>query len=546
MAVIKIPQSTAQVKIGAATQTGALALPINQLSQVVGSGYKALGKVVEDIHKEQVTAEDNAQFQNILKKVAVDIERISSAASKGTDVKLAIDTFENLTKPERWNELTNGKRNKVKTKFNQWLNKTKLTEYVSITKAVTANHVKNIKVSDNTYLNDLTLKASSSNAERSINALNELTNWFENIENSIPYDIDEWEKLKEEKLNQAQKLAYQFGAKNNPDYTIENRAEIEKVVGPEETEKLVETAKLKIASNVNAEDQADEADILNRQDFKIGNFTEFLLRIKSQENVPSLDVINDFWKEDKLNTAQYERLIEFYANPILEGSDDIYDLINEQVFLADKVEERDALQRRLNLSPDYLMSLGIKDISEISGIIEKSKDRQVFQDMKYYKTVLDDVLGKLDEGGFISLTPSEDPKADKKLRTKAQRLYNEGLDQNLSPEDAFMRVAKGFLLQQNRLPVIYDVAAITSIATPEPSDADKKGKPEDVFDGWRNKAMDEYKKGNVSFDELLNDLDGLDVMQDLFNIRKRAEKHIEGFNAWSSNNSTGLGASGDL
>ena len=547
MAKIKIPQSQSQVKVGAATQVGTLALPINQLSQVVGSGYRALGKVVEDIHKEQVTAENNAQFQNIVKKAAVDIERISSAASKGTDVKLAIDTFENLTKPERWNELTNGKRNKVKTKFNQWLNKQKLTEYVSITKAVTANHVKNVKVSNNTYLNDLTLKASNTNAERSINALNELTNWFENIENSIPYDIDEWEKLKEEKLNQAQSLAYKFGAKNNHDYTLANRKEIEKVVGLEETEKLVETAKLKIASNVNAEDQADEADILNRQDFKIGNFTEFLLRIKNQEDVPSLDVINDFWKEDKLNTAQYQALIKFYANPKFTGSDDIYDLINEQVFFADFAEERDALQRRLNLSPDYLMSLGIKDISEISGIIEKSKDRQVFQDMKFYKTVLDDVLGKLDEGGFISLDPSsEDPKADKKLRTKAQRLYNEGLDQNLSPEDAFMRVAKGFLLHENRMPVIYDVAAITSIATPEPSDADKKGKPEDVFDGWRTKAMDEYKKGNIGFDELLNDLDGLDVMQDLFNIRKRAEKHIEGFDAWSSNNSTGSGASGDL
>ena len=286
-------------------------------------------------------------------------------------------------------------------------------------------------------------------------------------------------------------------------------------------------------------EQADEADILNRQDFKIGNFTECLLRIKNQEDVPSLDVINDFWKEDKLNTAQYQALIKFYANPKFSGSDDIYDLINEQVFFADFAEERDALQRRLNLSPDYLMSLGIKDISEISGIIEKSKDRQVFQDMKFYKTVLDDVLGKLDEGGFISLDPSsEAPKADKKLRTKAQRLYNEGLDQNLSPEDAFMRVAKGFLLQQNRLPVIYDVAAITSIKIDPPSDTDEKGKSEDVFDGWRTKAMDEYKKGNIGFDELLNDLDGLDVMQDLFNIRKRAEKHIEGFDAWSSNNST--------
>ena len=546
MAKIKIPQSQSQVKVGAATQVGALALPVMQLSQVVGSGYKALGKVVEDIHREQVAAEDNAQFQDIIKKASVDIERISTAASKGTDVKLAVDTFENLTKPERWNELTNGKRKKVKAKFNQWLNKQKLTEYVSITKAVTGNHVKHVKVSNNTYLDDLTLKSSSTNVERSINALSELNGWFEDPINSIPYDINEWEKLKEDKLKQAQKLAYQFGAKNNPDYTLANRKDIEKVVGPYEADKLVETAKLKIASNVNAEDLSDATEIKNRQDYKIGNFTEFLLRIKNQEEVPSLDVINDFWKEDKLNTAQYEALIKFYANPKFTGSDDIYDLINEQVFLTNKVEETDALQRRLNLSPDYLMSLGIKDISAISGIIEKSKDRQVYQDMKYYKTVLDDVLGKLDEGGFISLSNSEDPKKDKKLRTKAQRLYNEYLDQNLSPEDAFMRVAKGFLLQQNRLPVIYDVAAITSIATPEPSDADKKGKPEDVFDNWRTKAMDEYKKGNIGFDELLNDLDGLDVMQDLFNIRKRADKHIEGFDAWSSNNSTGSGATGNL
>jgi GTPase len=68
MATIKIPQSTAQIKVGGAAPTGSLALPVVQLSQVVGSGYKALGKVVEDIHKEQVTAENNAQFQEIVKK----------------------------------------------------------------------------------------------------------------------------------------------------------------------------------------------------------------------------------------------------------------------------------------------------------------------------------------------------------------------------------------------------------------------------------------------------------------------------------------------
>ena len=175
MAKLKIPQSSAQIRVGAATQTGALALPILQLSQVVASGYNALGKTVEDIHKEQITAEDNAQFQNIIKKAAVDIERISTAASKNnTDVKLAIDTFEKLTKPEKWHELTNGKRKKVKTKFNQWLNKTKLTEYVSITKAVTARHVKFVKQSDKNYVDALTLKSASTNVKRSTNATNEL------------------------------------------------------------------------------------------------------------------------------------------------------------------------------------------------------------------------------------------------------------------------------------------------------------------------------------------------------------------------------------
>tara|TARA_X000001388_G_scaffold62654_3_gene48446 strand:+ start:1386 stop:3047 length:1662 start_codon:yes stop_codon:yes gene_type:complete len=552
MATIKIPQSTAQIKVGGAAPTGSLALPVVQLSQVVGSGYKALGKVVEDIHKEQVTAENNAQFQEIVKKAAVDIERISSSVSKGTDVRLAIDAFEKLTKPGKWNELTRDKRKKVQTQFNQWLNKTKLTEYVSITKSVTANHTKFVKQSDKDYIDALTLKAASTNVEKADNAVNEMIGWFADPAKSIPYSIEEWEKFEQDTFKNVTELQIKFGARNNPDWTLQNRKEIEKVIGPEKTKQVIETAKLKIASNVNMEIQAEQAEIINNQDTKIANFTEILFRLQNLKNpdslefVPSLDQINDYFKEGKLNTPQYETLLKFYANPSFAGRDDIYDLINEQIFLADKAEEWDAIQRKLKLSPDYLMGLGIKDINQISSILDKAKDRQVFQDMKYYKTVLDDTLGKLDEGGFISLTSSEDPKADKKLRTKAGRLYNEYLDDGLNPDEAFQKVAKGFLLQQGRLPVIYDVAAISSIPTPEPSDADKKGKPEDVFDGWRNKVLEEYKNRNISLNEMIRDLDGLDVMEDIFKIRKSVEKHIEGFDAWDSSNSTGSKMSGDL
>ena len=553
MAKLKIPQSSAQIRVGAATQTGALALPILQLSQVVASGYNALGKTVEDIHKEQITAEDNAQFQNIIKKAAVDIERISTAASKNnTDVKLAIDTFEKLTKPEKWHELTNGKRKKVKTKFNQWLNKQKTTEYVSITKAVTGNHVKFVKHSNKDYVDALSLKSASTNVERSINSMNELIGWFDDPVNSIPYSIDEWDKFKDDTIKQAQELQAKFGARNNPEWTIENREEIKKVIGPEETEKVVEIAKQKITANVFAEDQAERAEITNSQDDKMAHFTEFLLRLQNLNNpetvgdVPSLDLINDFWKDNKINTPQYEALLKFYANPNIESRDDVYDLINDQLYLSDFAEERDAIQRKLKLSPDYLLSLGIKDIGQISSILDKSKNRQVFQDMKYYKTVLDDILGKLDEGGFVSLTSSEDPKKDKKLRTKAGRLYNEYLDDGLNPDEAFLKVVKGFLLQQNRLPIIYDVAPITSIATPVPSDTERKKGSKQIFEDWRQEVLSKYKNGTITFNEMLRDFDGLDVMEDVFNIRKGAEKHIEGFDAWSSINNTTTGASGNL
>ena len=551
MAKIKIPQSTAQVKVGAAAQVGALALPITQLSQIVGSGYKALGKVVEDIHREQVTAEDNAQFQEIVKKAAVDIQTASTNASKNqTDVKLAVDNFEKLTKPETWNELTKGKRKKVKTKFNQWLNKTKLSEYVSITKAVTGNHVKFVKQSNNDYVDGLVLKAASTNLNDAQNAHTELLAWFANPANSLPYSIDEWKKLEEDTLKTVQDLQYSYGAKNNPDYTIKNEGEISKVLGSAKAKKLVETAKLKIVSDVNELEKNEKAEIKYREDNKIGNFTELLLRLQGLENpalifddvtkaettVPSLDLINDLWKEDKLNTSQYRALIRFATDPEYLGSEEIYDLINKEIYLADSIEEHDAIQRKLNLSPQYLASLGIKDIKTITNILDKSKDRQVYQDMKYYHTVLDDILGKLDSTGYFQMAGSEDPKADKKLRTKAQRLYNEYLDQNLSPEDAFQKVAKGFLLQNNRMPTIFDVSTVSSINVLEPSDAQKKGKPEDTFEDWRNQVVEQYKNKNISFDMMLMDLENLDVMEDIFGIRQGAAKELE-IDPWGKDNS---------
>jgi hypothetical protein len=554
MAKIKISQSESTVTPGKVAQTGALALPMS-LATTIGSGWSAIGKVIDDIHKDQVAVEDQNDLLDIVKKVAVDIEGISSSASKNSDVKFAVDTFDTLTKPEVWSKLLTNKRPRVKKLFGEWLSKTKTSEYTSIARTVAQNHIKRTKQTNNDHLDGLTLKMSSSNIEKASNARTDMDSWFNNVVNSSVYTEEEFKELQKEKELQAEKYIISFGAKNNPDYTIENYPEIKKQLekergktGTKLAEEALEIAKQTVAANVDFDIKQERWVEKRKQDDKIGTFTELLLRIKNDDDpeylgkIPTLDLLNDLSKAGKINTAQYEALLKFYNKPEDYGSEDVLRLINSQIYIADSVEELDQIHRTLNLTPEYLMELGIKDVGTINGVLEKAKNREIFQDMKHYKNVLDDLLGKLDNGIFVSLSSSTDVASDKKLRTKAERLYNEYLDDGLNPEEAFKRVSKGYLLQQNRMPTIYDVAEITSIPTLEPSDTQKKADPNEIFNNWRKEVALKYKDNSINIDEYKRDLDSLDIMQDIFKIRQTYQKIDKDFDAWGASNATTGGA----
>ena len=67
MAVLKIPQSQSKVRERQVAQTSALTLPFS-LATTIGQGYAAIGKVVDDIHKEQVAVEDAIDYLKLLKQ----------------------------------------------------------------------------------------------------------------------------------------------------------------------------------------------------------------------------------------------------------------------------------------------------------------------------------------------------------------------------------------------------------------------------------------------------------------------------------------------
>ena len=375
-----------------------------------------------------------------------------------------------------------------------------------------------------------------------------MNSFFDNVVNSSVYTEAEFKELQKKKELQSEKYIISFGAKNNPDYTIENYTEIKKQIGTKLADEALEIAKQTVAANADFDIKQERWVETRKQDDKIGTFTELLVRIKNDDDpeylgkIPTLDLLNDLSKAGKINTAQYEALLKFYNNPEDYGSEDVSRLIYSQIYIADSVEELDLIHRTLNLTPEYLMALGIKDVTTINGVIEKAKNRQIFQDMKHYKNVLDDLLGKLDNGIFVSLSSSTNVASDKKLRTKAERLYNEYLDDGLNPEEAFKRVSKGYLLQQNRMPTIYDVAEITSIPTLEPSDTQKKADPNEIFNNWRKQVALKYKDNSINIDEYKRDLDSLDIMQDIFKIRQTYQKIDKDFDAWGASNATTGGA----
>ena len=68
-----------------------------------------------------------------------------------------------------------------------------------------------------------------------------------------------------------------------------------------------------------------------------------MLRIKNDKtpetlgNIPTLDFLNDLYKEDKLNSAQYGALIRLYKEVKDCYNDGVFEVVNSQLYIAETV-----------------------------------------------------------------------------------------------------------------------------------------------------------------------------------------------------------------
>tara|TARA_R100001443_G_scaffold5389_1_gene14169 strand:- start:38 stop:1717 length:1680 start_codon:yes stop_codon:yes gene_type:complete len=537
MAVLKIPQSELRANVGQATPVSEAALPLS-LAKAYGQAIGEVGKQVQKVAKDQRDINDQITLNEMVRDAVVKMEKTRAEVSLNSDLDFAVNEYDKKTKLDQFNDIYQGKNKNVQNLFRLWLAKQKNSDYALVTKAVTKQHVSKVKSDHKKSLNQFILD--SANPEKAIENDELIKSWFKNPNNRKFYGEADWEELQQNLKKDIIESRLMFGVKNHPRFTIANEEKIKELVGADKVRQVVEDATKKIASdvqfNVSREKALDKFD----EDNKIATFAEIALRIKNDTtpetlgNIPTLDFLNDLFQDDKINSAQYDALIRFMSNPEdLVGSDQVMDEIRAQMFAAETVEDVDRLNRIVNLNSEVLQGLGIDDYKTIGALIEKNKDRQGFEQYKYYGTLIDKILGKVDN---VALRDGTDTvKQEALFRSVGAKLYDGYVAEGDTPQQAFTRIVDGYLSNKNKLPTIYDISRVQSFNLKVPSDAEYKDKGSaGIFNGWRSTVFDKYKKGEINIDTLMSDIDSLSVMEEVYEARKIVEDANAGNGAFVS------------
>ena len=122
-------------------------------------------------------------------------------------------------------------------------------------------------------------------------------------------------------------------------------------------------------------------------------FTEFANRIQDGEEPISIGEIHDSFDAGDINSAQYEALVDIFADPDKPSDEELINIINNQIVIAENVNEFDDIQNNINSAQDILKNTNIKDVQILNKLINQLKvDPKKNEDykkisLKYYKLI---------------------------------------------------------------------------------------------------------------------------------------------------------------
>ena len=539
MANIKIQRSERTVAPYESTQVSAAALPVFQIGAMVEKGITGLLKPIEDAKKKTKRTQDTNDARHLIqeahKKIILEADKYKNSSNIADlenfydGVKLSL--FENDLKP--YNK-------EVRNLFTTELYKTTNDVGNKLFAAILKQHGEVTIDNKKKDLFNLNLLDASNDPEKRYKATINKELFFSNPENLNVFGEVELNKLREESIIETKLMRYSFRTKNNPiDILLLGEENIASDLANETLAKqVIQNANNTLISQSIEEDRINELNIKADTKQKINNFAYILQKLNTGDIDITLDNINDLYKKDQLNSSQRDALYELYSNPTKLSDQNIIDMIEGSMLIAETVEEIDTLKEQILSNPDYVAGLGITDFSKYNAIFEKyQKDLPAFTEYKTNMKLLEADLGKVTNNvSFMQnhLYGSTAIKPDEKLRIVAVDHYKDLVMNGMTPADAYIQTTKSFL-RGNNIPAVKNFTNLSAIILNKPTDLEKKN-PSLYIENRTKELTELYRNGSIDINTFSNDLSAIDSIEELIKLRIDLNEDAFGFETKDKDN----------
>ena len=538
MAVIKINRSTARIADVPVPNLSALRLD-SSLALNYGAAMASVGKVVEDAKAKTKKTQDINDVRALVMAANKSIMEASDNYKNSSNVA-DVDNFYSDVHFDKFKPLLKDYNTNVQSLFATELYKKSNNVGMKLYASILNKHGEVTQEGIKNDLFQLNILESHNNPYDRKKAQDQKDLIFNNPETLNVFGEIELNKLKQDGILETKMMQYSNRIKNAPmDILKLGVKNIASDVANETLAKsIIQNAENTLISKAIQEDTINELQIKADTEQKLNNFAYVIGKMNNGDTTISLDDINDLYKKDQLNSSQRDALYTLFANPKKLDDQNIVDMIEGAMLIAETVEEIDELREQILSSPEYVASLGLTKFSEYNAIFEKyQKNLPAFTEYTNNMKLLEADLGKVTGGGMVSMAQllgvsSGSPaiKANEKLRTNATGHYKTLVLDGMSPADAYLETTKRFL-RGNNIPGVKDFTTISSITLSKPTEEETKSPSTYVIN--RTKEVTElYRKGSIDIQTFSSDLASIDSIDNLIKLRgELGIKDVFGFEA---------------
>jgi|TARA_B110000285_G_scaffold212787_1_gene256595 hypothetical protein len=535
MAQIKINRSQARINPIETPRVSGLAIDPNIMINY-GNAIASVGKVVEDAklktQKTQDTNDARALFMEAQKSIMQ-----SADTYKNTSNVADVDNFYDDVHLDKFKSILKPYNKEVQKLFATDLYKSTndigMKLFASALKehgALTQNNIRKDVFKNN-------ILGSHNNPYTRDKANKENKRIFEDPNTLRVFGISELTKLKNDSIIETKMMQYSNRIKNNPmDILALGEENIANDVASETLAKqIIQNAENTLISKSIQEDTINELNYKFTKDQRINNFSHVLQQLNKGDATISLDDVNDLYKKNALNSSQRDALYSLFTNPKKLSDQNVIDMIEGSMLIAESVEEIDVLHKQILSNPEYVASLGLTEFSAYNSLFEKYRnDQPAWTEYQNNLKLLEADLGKV-TSGTVSFVQSAlggattAAKKDEKLRINASGYYKKLVMNGATPADAYLNTTSKYLRGTN-ISSVKDFTNFSSIELKKPTQLEIDN-PSLYTENRTNELAKLYKNGAIDINAFSNDIAALDSIEQLIELRISLKEDPFGFEA---------------